>query len=180
MPLLVEPDVRFHASFLRAMAGFAAEGRGGPDDYSMIGQDLREWGPRWGDEDVFAEYVEAVRAQALEETPRPPGFVRSTTMWWAEDDEYLGRIVLRHRLTERLLEVGGHIGYDVPPEHRRAGHATAMLRTFLVLCAKVHGLDRVLVTCDPDNVASRKVIEACGGVLEDERSGKLRFWVPTS
>jgi predicted acetyltransferase len=180
MPLLVEPDVRFHASFLRAMAGFAAEGRGGPDDYSMIGQDLRQWGPRWGDESVFAQYVEAVRAQALEGTPRPPGFVQSTTMWWAEGDEYLGRIVLRHRLTERLLEVGGHIGYDVPPEHRRQGHATAMLRTFLVLCAKVHGLDRVLVTCDPDNVASRTVIETCGGVLEDERSGKLRYWAPTS
>ena len=180
MPLLVEPDVRFHESFLRAMAAFAEEGRGGPEDYSMIGRDLREWGPRWEDEREFAAYVEAVRAQSLEETPRPAGFVPSTTMWWAEGDEYLGRIVLRHRLTEQLLEVAGHIGYDVPPEHRRRGHATAMLRSFLVLCAKVHGLDRVLVTCDTDNVASRKGIEANGGVLEDQRSGKLRFWVPTS
>ena len=34
--------------------------------------------------------------------------------------------------------------------------------------------------CDVDNVASRKVIEVNGGVLEDERGGKLRFWVPTS
>ena len=25
-----------------------------------------------------------------------------------------------------------------------------------------------------------KVIEANGGVLEDERAGKLRFWVPTA
>jgi hypothetical protein len=36
-----------------------------------------------------------------------------------------------------------------------------------------------LVTCDVDNVASRRVIEHSGGVLEDERAGKLRFWVPT-
>lgn len=180
MPLLVEPDVRFHGSFLRAMAGFAAEGRGGADDYSMIGEDLREWGPRWDDAREFAAYVDAVRAQSFEQTPRRVGFVPSTTMWWGEGDEYLGRIVLRHRLTPRLLEVGGHIGYDVPPEHRRQGHATAMLRAFLVLCAKVHGLDRVLVTCDTDNLASRKVIQACGGAFEDERSGKLRFWVPTS
>jgi predicted acetyltransferase len=34
-------------------------------------------------------------------------------------------------------------------------------------------------TCDVDNVGSRTVIELNGGVLEDERSGKLRFWVPT-
>ena len=41
------------------------------------------------------------------------------------------------------------------------------------------GIDPALVTCDTDNVASRKVIEAAGGELEDERHGKLRFWVPT-
>jgi predicted acetyltransferase len=41
------------------------------------------------------------------------------------------------------------------------------------------GIDPALLTCDTDNIASRKVIEANGGVFEDERSGKLRFWVPT-
>ena len=41
------------------------------------------------------------------------------------------------------------------------------------------GIDPALLTCDIDNVASRKVIEANGGVFEDSRSGKLRFWVPT-
>jgi predicted acetyltransferase len=76
--------------------------------------------------------------------------------------------------------VGGHIGYDVPPQHRRRGHATAMLRGILPLAASGLGLERVLITCDPDNVASRKVIEACGDVLEDERSGKLRYWVATT
>ena len=42
------------------------------------------------------------------------------------------------------------------------------------------GIDPVLVTCDTDNAASRKVIESNGGMLEDERNGKLRFWVPTT
>jgi predicted acetyltransferase len=41
------------------------------------------------------------------------------------------------------------------------------------------GIDPALVTCDTDNIGSRKVIEACGGVLEDQRQGKLRYWVPT-
>jgi predicted acetyltransferase len=52
-----------------------------------------------------------------------------------------------------------------------------MLRAAL---PRVHGMgiDPVLVTCDVSNLASRRVIEASGGVLEDDRRGKLRFWVP--
>jgi predicted acetyltransferase len=41
------------------------------------------------------------------------------------------------------------------------------------------GIERVLVTCDLDNTASARTIESCGGVLEDERSGKRRYWVST-
>ena len=46
--------------------------------------------------------------------------------------------------------------------------------------AAARGIDQVLVTCDEDNVASRKVIEANGGVLEDVRGTKMRFWIATS
>jgi predicted acetyltransferase len=41
------------------------------------------------------------------------------------------------------------------------------------------GIDPVLVTCDIDNEASRRTIEHNGGVYEDTREGKLRFWVPS-
>ena len=41
------------------------------------------------------------------------------------------------------------------------------------------GIGRALITCRTDNVGSRKVIEANGGVLDDERDGILRFWAPT-
>jgi predicted acetyltransferase len=95
-----------------------------------------------------------------------------------EGDEFLGRTSIRHRLTPALLEIGGHVGYDVRPSARRRGHATAMLQAALVV-ARDLGIDPALVTCDVDNVGSRTVIERNGGVLEDQRSGKLRFWVPT-
>lgn len=42
------------------------------------------------------------------------------------------------------------------------------------------GIDPALLTCDEDNIASRKVIEANGGQLEDNRDGKVRYWVATS
>ena len=93
--------------------------------------------------------------------------------------EYLGRLAIRHRLNQRLLDRGGHIGYDVRPSARRQGHATAMLAAALPV-ARSLGIGPALVTCDQANAASRLVIEANGGVLEDQRGRELRFWVPTS
>ena len=76
-----------------------------------------------------------------------------------EDAEYLGRLAIRHRLTDLLRHSGSHIGYDVRPTARRRRYATAMLGEALPV-ARALGLDQVLVTCDTDNVASRKVIRA--------------------
>jgi predicted acetyltransferase len=42
------------------------------------------------------------------------------------------------------------------------------------------GVDPALVTCDQDNTGSILVIEAAGGVLEDVRGVKRRYWVPTA
>jgi len=161
------------------MGEFQAEGGGGPDDHSLNGQLIRTWADRWADQAAFVSFVEALRADALEDSPRPSGHVPSTTLWWTDGAEYLGRLSIRHRLTERLLEIGGHIGYEVRPTARRRGHATAMLAAALPT-ARSLGIDPALITCDTDNIGSRKVIEANGGVLEDERNGKLRFWTPTS
>lgn len=178
MPELVPPTTAVHASFLSAMAEFAREGRGGPDDYTMIGEEIRGHRDTWHDARAFADYTAGLWADALEETPRRPGWVPCTTLWYVERSEYLGRLAIRHRLTPWLLERGGHIGYDVRPGARNCGHATNMLADSLPI-AKGLGIGDVLVTCDVDNVASRRVIEKNAGRLEDERGGKLRFWIRT-
>lgn len=179
MPQLSLPTVEVHRSFLAAMAEFRSEGRGGGADNSMVGRDLRERGGRWSDPEVFRRYVAQVISDAREDTPRPAGYVPATTLWWVDGDEYLARISIRHRLTPPLLEWGGHIGYDVRPSARRRGYATQMLAAARPVAARL-GIDPALITCDLDNVGSRKVIEANGGVLEDKRAGKLRFWMPTT
>jgi predicted acetyltransferase len=161
------------------MAEFRAEGRGSPDDGSTIGFELRELGHQWATPETFAGYVTWVRSQALEDSPRPEGHVPSTTLWWVQDDEFLGRLAIRHRLTPHLREAGGHIGYDVRPPARRRGHATAMLRAALPVAHGL-GIASALITCDATNLASRKVIEANGGVIDDQRGDTLRFWVPTT
>jgi predicted acetyltransferase len=179
MPELVAPTVLVRVSFVAAMAEFRSEGRGAVDDDTMIGSEIREHARSWSTPQGFDRYVGWLRAQALEHAPRPRGYVPATTLWWVDGAEYLGRIAIRHRLTPQLREVGGHIGYDVRPSARQKGHATAMLRAALPVVRRL-GIDPALVTCDEDNLASRTVIERNGGVLEDQRGAKLRFWVSTT
>lgn len=182
MPLLVLPDAAFARTYVAAMAEFVAEGRGGEE--TRVGQDRAEWGSSWHTAAGFGAFAAAVRAEADPATPRPPGRVPESTLWWVEtgpeapEPTYLGGIRIRHHLTAYLREVGGHIGYDVRPSRRREGHATRMLRAALPH-AYALGITSALITCDTDNVASRRVIEANGGVLEDQRGEKLRFRVPT-
>ena len=175
-PELIDPDPRLRRSFATAMSEFRAEGRGSEHDRTVIGRYLREQGEAFTSNELFAKFVAAIRADRLEETPRPEGYVAATELWWVDGDEFLGRIGVRHRLTPVLLEGGGHIGYDVRPSARRRGHATEMLRQALVVAGAL-GLDRALITCDEDNLGSRTVIERNGGVLEDQRGRMLRFWV---
>jgi predicted acetyltransferase len=58
----------------------------------------------------------------------------------------------------------GHIGYAVVPWKQHRGYAKSALRLILSE-AKAVGLSYVEITTDPDNIASRRVIEANGGIL---------------
>jgi predicted acetyltransferase len=148
MPTLVEPTSAVHRSFLQA--------------WDELGEDQERW---MGARGLTREWTR----DELED----PG-----VLWFVEQDQWLGRLAIRHELTPALLELGGHIGYVVRPSARRNGYATQMLVQSLPYAARL-GIDPALVTCDADNEPSRKVIQAAGGELEDERHGKLRFWVAT-
>ena len=93
----------------------------------------------------------------------------------------LGAVNIRHCLNDVLLREGGHIGDGIRPTERRKGYATEMIRLALIECKKL-GIDRVLMTCDKDNVGSAKSIIKNGGVLENEivnSEGVLeqRYWI---
>jgi predicted acetyltransferase len=172
------PSVSVHASFLAAMAEFGVEGRGDVGDATEVGREIRMFGGSWESPGTFAAYVRWLVDQAQEDAPRPDGYVPATNLWLVDGKEYLARIAIRHRLTDRLRQAGGHIGYDVRPSARRRGYATMMLREALPI-ARGLGITVALLTCDIDNLASRKVIEHNGGVLQDQYEGKWRYWVPT-
>ena len=75
------------------------------------------------------------------------------------DEEVVGFLALRHSLTAWLLEEGGHIGYSVRPSRRARGARLAGARARAYAASAELGLDRVLLTCDDDNLASARTIE---------------------
>lgn len=169
MPRLAAPGEDVRASFVAAVRELEVVGEPVPAPSSVLSHPVG-----------FHAFVAMLETEADPAATRPAGLVPQTTLWWVEDEEYLGRISLRHRLVPALEVVGGHIGYEVRPWARRRGHATAMLASTLPLVHTM-GIDPALITCSVTNDASRRVIEANGGVptraLEPQT---LRFWVPTA
>ena len=113
-----------------------------------------------------------------------PNLVPQTTYWLVKDGTTIvGESRLRHALTPDLKLEGGHIGYVIRPSQRLQGNGKEILR-LTMRKAKEMGFDKVLVTCDKDNIGSSKIIVANGGILDGEgvskRSKKLvqRYWVP--
>ncbi|UJD02799.1 GNAT family N-acetyltransferase [Streptococcus oralis] len=92
------------------------------------------------------------------------------------DGQAVGFLNIRLCLNDFLLEEGGHIGYSIRPSERGKGYAKEALRQGLQV-AKEKNIKKALVTCSTENPASRAVIVANGGVLEDVRNGIERYWI---
>jgi tagatose 1,6-diphosphate aldolase len=73
----------------------------------------------------------------------------------------VGNINLRVGSTPHLERYGGQIGYGVDAPFR-GHHYAARSVVLLVPLARRVGLDPVWITCDPDNVASRRSLEIAG------------------
>lgn len=115
----------------------------------------------------------------------PSHYVPSYNYFLVDDDIFIGEIHIRVRLTDNLLRYGGHIGYAINPKYWNQCYGTKMLELGLKKAKKLVEEDRVLITCDDDNIGSCKVIEANGGVLENkventdcgERFLTRRYWI---
>jgi predicted acetyltransferase len=129
----------------------------------------------------FAGYLKHLQ-QFAQGADLPPGIVRETTYWGLDGATIVGTIRLRHKLNPALEQIGGHIGYEVRPTKRRQGYGTQMLALTLEQARRL-GLERVLITCDTDNIGSARIIEKNGGRLFDQirvtGRGKLasRYWI---
>lgn len=147
---------------------------------SMLSEDFH-FLPFWEPDTNWTEFVRAnldLRHGVGAREFQVPGIQLAATV----DGELVGRTSLRFTLNDFFATKGGHVGYGVLPAYRRRGYASEILRQALVV-VRAEGVDRVLVTCSENNLASATVIEHNGGVLEsilaseDGGPGLRRYWI---
>ena len=96
--------------------------------------------------------------------------------WLYIDGIPVGMGKLRHCLTDKLREEGGHIGYAIRPSQRGKGYGRLLLR-LLLEPARALGIGRVLITVRNHNAASVRVSLANGGVIERVGAERHYIWI---
>ena len=134
-----------------------------------------------GKDDIPA-YIQRTRDYAKGLNLPEPWWVPCSTYWLAHNNRILGLTGLRHHLTDDLKDFGGHIGYSIRPAERKKGYGNLILKLALQK-ARERNIDRVLITCDTDNIASQRVIKNNGGKLDSESYSEQvermtqRYWI---
>lgn len=112
-----------------------------------------------------------------------PYLVPTTILWLIQEnnDEVIGRLSIRHSLGNDFLKnFGGHLGYAVKPTYRKQGIGGFLLGEGLKFAKKI-AISEVVITCDEDNIPSKKIIEKGGGRYigkiynEESKVNKLRY-----
>ena len=163
---LIEPSMAYAKSFEEGIKEFNSDHVPG---FLNNGEPLTD----------VAMYITRTKQQARGEA-LPDGWVPSNTFWLIDGGQFIGIVNIRHHLTKILDTRGGHIGYAIRPSKQGQGYGTGMLRLALMEAKKL-GIDRALVTCSKNNIASRRVIEKNRGIFQDEievdGEPVLRFWI---
>lgn len=170
---LINPSEKFKDSFIEAIKEYhAVDADDRKDIFEIKVEDLQN---------DFPLYISNLFSESVGKN-LPEGYVPQTTYWLIDSGEFIGRVSIRHTLTDHLLKEGGHIGYDIRPTKRNKGYGKKILELSLPK-AKELGIDKVLVTCNETNLASKNIIEANGGIFENAiriqegKPKKLRYWI---
>lgn len=154
---LVRPHALFRPSYLEALReGFVWATRA-PLDAGAIGFIDAH----------FEDYLRQLDEDG--QVPRAGGpllsGVPANTFWLVEDGDFIGAVNIRARIdTPALVHFGGHVGYAVRPSRQGRGYGRRQLALALDICRGM-GLGVVRLSCAEANLASRRTIEANGGVL---------------
>jgi predicted acetyltransferase len=129
----------------------------------------------------FEDYLKRMQILAKGENI-PADEVPRNTYFLFCGEKIIGRSEIRRELNPELEIIGGHLGADIRRSERRKGFGILILKLTLEK-AKELGLEKILVTCDKNNIASAKTTEKCGGIFEKEimhnetGSTILHYWI---
>ncbi|MCL2565447.1 MAG: GNAT family N-acetyltransferase [Defluviitaleaceae bacterium] len=79
--------------------------------------------------------------------------------------DIVGQITLQVAYSAKVY-YGGHIGYRVAEEFRGHNYALKACR-LMFKQAKKHKMNQLIITCNPDNIPSRRTLEKLGGFLRE-------------
>lgn len=149
------------------------------NDWEKDGEEITPYAARLQDMDYKTWLDYTYKFETVDTCPS--NLVPAHTYFLVLDNKkIIGAVNIRHYLNDYLLKFAGHIGYGVLPSERKQGYASLMLSMALPIAKKL-GINRVLITCDKNNVGSAKTIINNGGVLENEVSGDgeitQRYWI---
>lgn len=163
---LVKPSIKYKNSFIQGVKEFQKEGRNIDLNINVLSKNFDKF---------VTKLLNEEKGIGLKE-----GYIPASTLWLIDNDEFIGKASIRHELTKELLQSGGHIGYEIRPSKRKMGYGTKILALALISARKL-GIEKVLVTCDDDNIGSAKIIEKNGGILENKVNFqdkiKRRYWI---
>ena len=168
---LVHPSTKYKNSFLAAAKAHLASG-----EHDGLFDSHAEW-----TNEHFDEYLARTKVYRSGKN-LPEGKVPSSSFWIVDDDTWLGRVSLRHELNDTLKSFGGHLGYYLIPSARKKGIGSWAVEHVLEEARKL-GLKKLLVTCNPDNIGSQKIIQKFGGIHQDTIDSELndgplmRWWI---
>ena len=169
---LILPNVKYKDSYLSAVKEYQSENLINYQNLNINELEVN-----------FEKYVEDIKSEA-KGIGLADGYVPHTVYWLVDDKGYIGRLDLRHELNDYLRTAGGHIGYDIRPTRRKQGLGKLILKLGLKK-AKGLGIKEIIITCDVNNMGSKKIIESNGGQFTDINIGndkikKNRFKIDIS
>ncbi len=109
--------------------------------------------------DNFKDYLNDLHNYSIGDN-LPKGTVVTSTFWLTDKKEVVGVVRIRHQ----EVQYGGHIGYDISPDCRNKGYGSEILKLALKKAVEI-GLYEVILTCNIDNTASKRIIEKASGKL---------------
>ena len=172
---LVKPSIEYKQSFLEALDEFHAEGRYQFLDRAKLDTDF---------ETFILDINEGRRHlhKPYQDWVEP---VPETILWLVKEDKYIGTFNIRHRLNWHLEKWGGHVSFVIRPSMRGKGFGKKILQKGMPFVC-YFGIDRALITVEPENIGAVKAIEFCGGQFQDETPetqqfpARKRYWLDCS
>lgn len=132
---------------------------------------LEPWEPTWpADELTRAAYRYKLRryAEDIRDGRAYPFYV-----FTAEDDRLIGGATLSR--VQRGVAQSCALGYWIGAPHQSKGYTTEAVRAIVSFCFDDIDLHRVEAACQPENAASRRVLEKAGFEMEGRARAYLRI-----